>query len=118
MAVRPGHDGSDRVARLRERLGGRIAYGADYNAEQWPEETWAEDARLMAEAGVNLVSVGIFSWSQLEPSPGRYDFGWLTKSSTSCGPRAWRCAWQRPRHRPRRGSLTVTRRSCPSVPTE
>ena len=77
MAGWPGHEGSGRVARLRARLGGRIAYGADYNPEQWPEETWAEDARLMAETGVNLVSVGIFSWSQLEPSPGRYDFGWL-----------------------------------------
>ncbi len=75
----PGHDGSDRVTRLRERLGGRIAYGADYNPEQWPEETWAEDARLMAEAGVNLVSVGIFSWSNLQPSPGRYDFAWLDR---------------------------------------
>jgi beta-galactosidase len=79
MAAGPSRDGSDRVARLRERLGGRIAYGADYNPEQWPQETWVDDARLMAEAGVNLVSVGIFSWSQLQPSPGRYDFGWLDK---------------------------------------
>ena len=33
----------------------------------------------MAEAGVNLVSVGIFSWSNLQPSPGRYDFAWLNR---------------------------------------
>ncbi|WP_033343838.1 beta-galactosidase [Catenuloplanes japonicus] len=57
----------------------RIAYGGDYNPEQWPEEVWAEDAALMREAGVNLVSVGIFSWAMLEPTPGRYEFGWLDR---------------------------------------
>jgi beta-galactosidase len=56
-----------------------LAYGADYNPEQWPEEVWAEDARLMREAGVNLVSLGIFAWGLLEPEPGRYDFSLLDK---------------------------------------
>jgi len=54
-------------------------YGCDYNPEQWPEELWPEDVRLMQEAGVNLVSLGIFSWARLEPEPGRYDFGWLDR---------------------------------------
>jgi beta-galactosidase len=56
-----------------------IAYGGDYNPEQWPEEIWVEDVRLMREAGVNLVSVGIFSWALLEPAQGRYEFGWLDR---------------------------------------
>ncbi|MGW1168394.1 beta-galactosidase [Streptomyces sp. NPDC002550] len=56
-----------------------LAYGGDYNPEQWPEEVWTEDMRLMREAGVNLVSVGIFSWALLEPSEGRYDFSHLDK---------------------------------------
>ncbi|RAX45515.1 beta-galactosidase [Arthrobacter sp. AQ5-06] len=56
-----------------------LAFGGDYNPEQWPEETWDEDVRLMREAGVNLVSVGIFSWSLLEPSEGVYEFGWLDR---------------------------------------
>ena len=30
--------------------------GGDYNPEQWPRAVWAEDGRLMREAGVNLVS--------------------------------------------------------------
>ncbi|MCW8382588.1 beta-galactosidase [Streptomyces justiciae] len=51
-----------------------IAYGGDYNPEQWPEEVWDEDMRLMREAGVNIVSVGIFSWALLEPSDRVYDF--------------------------------------------
>jgi len=33
----------------------------------------------MQEAGVNLVSLGIFSWSRLEPEAARYDFGWLDR---------------------------------------
>ncbi|MCA2211887.1 beta-galactosidase [Jidongwangia harbinensis] len=57
-----------------------IAYGGDYNPEQWPEQVWKEDVELMREAGVNLVSVGVFAWSMLEPSPGRYDFGWLDRN--------------------------------------
>ncbi len=54
-----------------------IAYGGDYNPEQWPRETWDEDVALMREAGVNLVSVGIFSWALLETSEGVFDFAWL-----------------------------------------
>ncbi len=56
-----------------------VLYGGDYNPEQWPEEVWQKDVRLMREAGVNLVSLGIFSWAKLEPRPGEYDFGWLDR---------------------------------------
>src|SRR5690606_32702050 len=57
--------------------GRRIGYGADYNPEQWPRETWDEDVTLMREAGVNFVSVGIFSWALLEPREGEFQFEWL-----------------------------------------
>ena len=56
-----------------------MLYGGDYNPDQWPEVVWEEDVRLMREAGVNLVSVAIFSWSRLEPAQGRYDFAWLDR---------------------------------------
>ncbi|MGH3328199.1 MAG: beta-galactosidase [Streptomycetales bacterium] len=56
-----------------------ICFGGDYNPEQWPEEVWAQDVRLMQEAGVSLVSVGIFSWAMLEPAEGKYEFGWLDR---------------------------------------
>lgn len=52
-------------------------YGGDYNPEQWNREVWQEDVRLMREAGVNLVSLGIFSWANLETSDGVYSFEWL-----------------------------------------
>lgn len=57
----------------------RLAYGGDYNPEQWPEEVWEQDVALMRAAGVTLVSVGIFSWGMLEPRPGECDFGWLDR---------------------------------------
>ncbi|MCZ8514588.1 beta-galactosidase [Paenibacillus filicis] len=56
-----------------------LFYGGDYNPEQWPEEVWHEDMRLMKQAGVNIVSVGIFSWSLLQPSPEAYDFAWMDR---------------------------------------
>ncbi|TMR91371.1 beta-galactosidase [Nonomuraea basaltis] len=56
-----------------------IAYGGDWNPEQWPEETWEQDVALMREAGVNRVSVGIFSWSMLEPVEGVFDFDWFDR---------------------------------------
>ncbi len=58
---------------------GQICYGGDYNPEQWPEEVWHEDVALMRQAGVNLVSIGIWSWALLEPREGEYDFGWLDR---------------------------------------
>ncbi|WP_239676072.1 beta-galactosidase [Natronosporangium hydrolyticum] len=61
------------------RRPGGIAYGGDYNPEQWPEQVWREDVELMGQAGVNLVSVGIFSWALLEPAEGQYDFDWLDR---------------------------------------
>ena len=48
-----------------------LAYGGDYNPEQWPREVWDQDIKLMAEAGVNLVTVGVFSWELLEPREAR-----------------------------------------------
>lgn len=56
-----------------------LAYGGDYNPDQWSEDVWDEDVRLMLEAGVNLVSLPIFSWPQLEPAPGVYEWGWLDR---------------------------------------
>lgn len=56
-----------------------IFYGGDYNPDQWTEDVWHEDVRLMREAGVNLATVGVFSWARLEPRPGKYDFGWLDR---------------------------------------
>lgn len=56
-----------------------LIYGGDYNPEQWPEAIWPEDARLMREAGVNLVSLGVFAWGRIQPRPGSFDLAWLDR---------------------------------------
>ena len=62
------------MTRWPEGVGG-LCYGGDYNPEQWPSDVWLTDVRLMREAGVNLVTVGVFSWAWLEPEEGRFEFG-------------------------------------------
>lgn len=64
---------------LHDATRGRVLFGGDYNPEQWPEEVWAQDARLMEEAGVNSVTLGVFSWAKIEPRPGAREFGWLDR---------------------------------------
>lgn len=64
---------------LRDAARGRILFGGDYNPEQWPQEVWEDDARLMKEAGVNSVTLGVFSWAKIEPRPGAREFGWLDR---------------------------------------
>ena len=56
-----------------------IVHGGDYNPDQWIKtpEIWDEDMRLMKEAGINSATVGIFSWSLIEPEEGVYDFSFL-----------------------------------------
>lgn len=58
---------------------GYIVHGGDYNPDQWMQtpEIWDEDMRLMKEAGINSATVGIFSWSVLEPEEDVYDFSFL-----------------------------------------
>jgi len=54
-----------------------LYFGVDYYPEHWPRERWAEDARLMAEAGMNVVRLAEFAWSKMEPEEGKYQFEWL-----------------------------------------
>ena len=55
-------------------------FGVDYYPEHWPKERWPEDARLMAEAGFNVVRLAEFAWSKMEPHEGEYDFDWLDRT--------------------------------------
>lgn len=54
--------------------------GVDYYPEHWPEERWAEDARLMREAGLTVVRLAEFAWCRMEPAEGHYDFEWLERA--------------------------------------
>ncbi|NIM93403.1 MAG: beta-galactosidase [Anaerolineales bacterium] len=55
-------------------------FGADYYPEHWPETRWFEDARLMAEAGFNIVRMAEFAWSFMEPEDGKFEFAWLDRA--------------------------------------
>lgn len=57
----------------------QLLYGGDYNPDQWLDrpDILKEDIRLMKKAGVNEVTLGVFSWAHLEPDEGQYDFNWL-----------------------------------------
>ncbi len=57
----------------------KIAYGGDYNPEQWPEDTWEEDMRLLSLAHVDTLTLNVFSWAALQPSENEYRFEKLDK---------------------------------------
>jgi beta-galactosidase len=51
--------------------------GVAYYPEYWPEERWDKDIHLMRAAHINLVRVGEFAWSALEPREGDFSLDWL-----------------------------------------
>lgn len=57
----------------------KIAYGGDYNPEQWPEETWEEDMRLLKLAHIDTLTLNVFSWAALQPAEDTYCFDKLDK---------------------------------------
>lgn len=65
--------------KLLTENGRGIAFGGDYNPDQWSEETWDDDVRLMKKAGVNTVALAIFSWDRIQPTEDRWNFGWLDR---------------------------------------
>lgn len=60
-------------------LGREFLHGADYNPEQWLNEPGIldEDFRLLKLAGMNSITLGVFSWALLEPKEGHYVFDWM-----------------------------------------
>ena len=57
----------------------KILYGGDYNPEQWPEDTWEEDMRLLKLAHIDVVTLNVFSWAALQPDEETYCFDKLDK---------------------------------------
>lgn len=57
----------------------KLLHGGDYNPEQWLDrpDILEKDLDMLEEAGCNVVSLGIFSWSTLEPEEGVFNFEWL-----------------------------------------
>ncbi len=58
----------------------KLHIGAAYYPEHWPETVWPEDVRLMQAAGLNVVRMGEFAWSTMEPTSGEFHFEWLERA--------------------------------------
>lgn len=58
-----------------------LLHGCDYNPEQWMDypDILKQDIEYMKKAHCNVVSIGIFSWSFLEPEEGKYNFDYFDK---------------------------------------
>ena len=63
---------------ISEKLTG-FWHGADYNPDQWLDypEILKKDVELMKKSNCNVMSVGIFSWTMLEPEEGKFQFEWM-----------------------------------------
>lgn len=58
----------------------RFYFGVDYYPEHWPQDQWERDARMMKDAGINLVRIAEFAWSKIEPRGGQFQFDWLDQA--------------------------------------
>ncbi|GAF07673.1 beta-galactosidase [Paenibacillus pini JCM 16418] len=63
---------------LTEKLP-KIWYGGDYNPEQWDEATMEEDLRMFKLAGIDVVTINVFSWARSQRDEHMFDFTWLDK---------------------------------------
>jgi beta-galactosidase len=59
--------------------------GVCYYPEHWPETTWKPDAKRMKDIGLSWVRVGEFAWKRLEPTSGKFNFGWLDRAIDNLG---------------------------------
>ena len=55
--------------------------GCAYYPEYWGVERLKADAKLMKEAGINIVRVGEFAWCRMEPEEGRFTLDWLHETA-------------------------------------
>jgi len=58
----------------------KLNFGVSYYPEHWEQARWAEDIRLMKEAHINVVRMGEFAWSTLEPAEGQFRLEWLAQT--------------------------------------
>lgn len=51
--------------------------GAAYYPEDWPLEQIDQDIALMKQAGMNVMRIGEFAWSRMEPVEDQFELQWL-----------------------------------------
>ena len=65
------------IANLQEISREPTNIGVSYYPERRPVEKWKEDFDKMIEAGIKSIRIAEFSWSELEPVEGIFNWGWL-----------------------------------------
>ncbi|AVI49117.1 beta-galactosidase [Bacillus licheniformis] len=59
------------------KMNGKLYHGACFYPELWDEDVLDEDIRMMERIGINVVRIGEFAWSRMEPEKGRIDVGFF-----------------------------------------
>ncbi len=57
-----------------------VYFGTAWYPEHWPESRWALDLELMRAANLNVVRIGDYAWSRLEPAQGDYRLDWMHRA--------------------------------------
>ena len=53
----------------------RLTLGVCYYPEHWPEELWESDIDRMLQAGISIIRIAEFAWSEFEPTEGSFSGG-------------------------------------------
>jgi beta-galactosidase len=56
-----------------------MTIGVYYYPEHWSSEQWERDIKNIAKHGFEFIHMAEFSWAQMEPKEGVFDFTWLDK---------------------------------------
>ncbi|PWD52527.1 beta-galactosidase [Serinibacter arcticus] len=51
-----------------------LAFGGDYNPEQWGKDVWDADYEAFDAARITTVTLGVFIWSLTQPAEDTFDF--------------------------------------------
>lgn len=57
----------------------KLYYGSAYYPELWDKDTLEEDIYHMKKLGINVVRVGEFAWSRMEPKEGELNAGYFAE---------------------------------------
>src|SRR5688500_8461276 len=56
----------------------KLYHGACFYPELWDENTITQDIERMKQTGINVVRIGEFAWSKMEPEEGNIDVSFFT----------------------------------------
>jgi len=67
-------------ARKQQQTANGYRLGVCFYPEHWPRERWAPYAAQMRTLGLTYVRIGDFTWSEIEPAPGHFEWDWFDQA--------------------------------------